>query len=78
MSEELAINLLERLLIRCHEEMPGDQSSPLDPRVLATCQHIAKHLSREPRLDEIAEHVCLSPSRLTQLFRDRMGVSIVR
>jgi len=77
-SEELAINLLERLLIRCHEEMPGFQSRPLDPRVLAACQHIANQLARELTLEEIAEHVCLSPSRLTHLFSAQMGVSITR
>lgn len=77
-SEELAVNLLERLLIRCHEEMPGFQSRPVDPRVQSACQFIANNLSREISLEEIAQHVCLSPSRLAHLFRDQTGVNIVR
>jgi AraC family transcriptional regulator of arabinose operon len=77
-SEELAINLLERLLIRCHEEMPGYQSRSLDARILAACQFVANNLARDTSLDEIAQHVCLSPSRLAHLFRDEMGVNIVR
>ena len=77
-SEELAINGLERLLIRCHEEMPGYQSRPLDARVQAACQFIANNLARELSLEDVAQHVCLSPSRLAHLFRDQLGVNIVR
>ncbi len=77
-SEDLAINLLERLLIRCHEEMPGYRSRVLDPRVQAACQFVCTHLSRNLSLDEIASHVCLSSSRLVHLFREQMGVNILR
>jgi AraC family transcriptional regulator of arabinose operon len=77
-SEDLAINLLERLLIRCHEETPGYRPRVPDPRVHAACQFICAHLARSLSLDEIARHVCLSPSRLVHLFRDQMGVNILR
>ena len=77
-SEELAINLLERLLIRCHEEMPGYRSRLLDARVQAACQFVANNLARELSLEDVAQHVCLSPSRLTHLFRNQLGVNIVR
>lgn len=77
-SEELAINLLERLLIRCHEEMPGFHATPIDPRVQAACLHIADNLATDLSLDDIARHVCLSPSRLTHLFREQMGVNLLR
>lgn len=77
-SEDLAINLLERLLIRCHEEAPGYRERALDPRVQAACQFISTHLTRVITLDEIARHVCLSPSRLVHLFREEMGVNILR
>ena len=77
-SEELAINLLERLLIRCHEESPGFQGRARDTRVQAACQFIANHLSHDIGLDEVARHACLSPSRLGHLFREQTGVSIVR
>lgn len=77
-SEELAINGLERLLIRCHEETPGHPSRPLDARVQAACQFIANNLARELSLDDVARQVCLSPSRLAHLFRDQLGVNILR
>lgn len=77
-SEELAINLLERLLIRSHEETPGFQERPLDPRVQAACQFIANHLDQDLSLEQIAKQACLSPSRLAHVFRTHTGVNIVR
>lgn len=77
-SQELAINLLEQLLLRCHEATPGFQTRPLDARVQAACQYIANNLAQELSLDAIALHVCLSPSRLAHVFREQMGVNIVR
>lgn len=77
-SEELAINLLERLLIRCYEETPENLPKPVDPRIRLTCQYVAKNLAEEINLEDIARHVCLSPSRLAHLFREQMGVNILR
>lgn len=77
-SEDLAINLLERLLIRCTEETPGASARVRDPRIQAVCQHVAKHLQRDLSLQEVARHACLSPSRLAHLFREQTGVSLVR
>ena len=77
-SEELAINLLERLLIRCFEETPEYHDSPVDPRIEEACQYLSKNLAEEINLEKMARHVCLSPSRLAHLFRQEMGVNIVR
>lgn len=77
-SEELAANLLERLLIRCQEESPASEPIVIDRRVHAACVYIANHLARDSSLHEIARHVCLSPSRLAHLFRAQKGVSLVR
>lgn len=77
-AEELAINLLERLLIRCYEEIPDNQPTSVDVRIRATCQFIAKNLASNIGLEEIARHICLSPSRLAHLFREQMGVNILR
>jgi len=77
-SEELAINLLERLLIRCFEETPEYHDSPVDTRIEEACQYLSRNLAEEINLDKMASHVCLSPSRLAHLFREEMGVNIVR
>ena len=77
-SEELAINLLERLLIRCREEAPDFRSRARDERVQAACQYIANNLALDLAQEQVAAHVCLSPSRLAHLFREQTGVSMVR
>ena len=77
-SEELAINLLERLLIRCFQETPENRVTPVDTRIEEACQYLSRNLSEEVNVEEVARHVCLSPSRLAHLFREQMGVNIVR
>jgi AraC family transcriptional regulator, arabinose operon regulatory protein len=77
-SEDLAVNLLERLLIRCHEEAPDFHSRTRDGRVQAACQFIANNLALDLSQDAVAAQVCLSPSRLAHLFREQTGVSMVR
>lgn len=78
MSEQLAMNLLERLLIRCHEVSSLTEYSPIDHRVHEACQILSESLSAEISIEALAERVFLSPSRLAHLFRDQVGVSIVR
>ena len=77
-SEELAINLLERLLIRCFEETPEHANTPIDARIEEACQFLSRNLAEDVTLEDVARHVCLSPSRLAHLFREQMGVNIVR
>ena len=78
MSEQLAMNLLERLLIRCYEVSSLADHAPMDHRILEACQILSASLSAEISIEELAEQVFLSPSRLAHLFREQVGVSIVR
>jgi AraC family transcriptional regulator of arabinose operon len=77
-SQELALNLVERLLIRCHEEQPGSDSRPLDSRIQTACQLLTDQLARDLSLEQVAAEVCLSPSRLAHLFREQIGVNLLR
>ncbi|MEH2921281.1 arabinose operon transcriptional regulator AraC [Samsonia erythrinae] len=77
-SEELGMNLLERLLLRAMEEDPQSPQKIMDPRVIEACQFITSNLAGELRIDEVARHVCLSPSRLAHLFREQVGINILR
>ncbi|QCR36148.1 arabinose operon transcriptional regulator AraC [Nissabacter sp. SGAir0207] len=77
-SEELGMNLLERLLLRAMEEDPQSPQKILDPRVIEACQFITGNLAGELRIEEVARHVCLSPSRLAHLFREQVGINILR
>lgn len=72
------MNLLERLLLRAMEEDPLSPQRIMDPRVIEACQFITGNLAGELRIDEVARHVCLSPSRLAHLFREQVGINILR
>ncbi len=78
LSEELSMNLLERLLLRCMEEDPKNPQKIMDPRIIEACQFITNNMSNTLSVDEIAHHVCLSASRLTHLFREQVGINILR
>jgi len=78
MSEQLAMNLLERLLIRCYEITSLADNAPMDHRILEACQILSASLAAEISIESLAEQVFLSPSRLAHLFREQVGVSIVR
>ncbi len=77
-AEELAMNLLERLLLRAVEEDPRSHQQVRDPRVVEACQYVTSNLAGELKIDEVANHVCLSPSRLAHLFREQMGINLLR
>ena len=52
-SEELALNLLERLLIRCFEETPENSNDPVDPRIEEACQYISRNLASDLTLEDV-------------------------
>ncbi len=51
---------------------------PMDSRVRDACQYISDHLA-DSHFDiaSVAQHVCLSPSRLSHLFRQQLGISVL-
>ncbi len=77
-SELLAINLMEQLLLRRMEAINESLHPPLDNRVRDACQYISDHLA-DSHFDiaSVAQHVCLSPSRLSHLFRQQLGISVL-
>ncbi|TCL03320.1 arabinose operon transcriptional regulator AraC [Sodalis ligni] len=77
--ELLALNLLEQLLLRRMGVLSGSLNLPLDNRVREACQYISDHLT-DNHFDvaSVARHVSLSPSRLFHLFRQQLGVSMLR
>lgn len=77
-SELLAINLLEQLLLRRMAVINESLHPPMDSRVRDACQYISDHLA-DSHFDiaSVAQHVCLSPSRLSHLFRQQLGISVL-
>ncbi len=80
LSADLAFNRLEHILISCARVDRAAQmkNAPIDERVLAACSLISSDLQRSMSVKDIACEVCLSPSRLSHLFRKHVGMGIVQ
>lgn len=77
-SEEMSMCLLEQLLIRCFKLDPANKQRMLDPRILAACHFITDNLNKNHKIADIANHIHISPSRLTHLFAEQMGCSLIK
>lgn len=66
---------LERLINPCQEHPPG---FTLDPRIARAVQLIKADVSCNQSIEFLAEQVGLSVPRLTQLFRQKIGIPIRR
>lgn len=73
---ELGMCLLEQILILAGRA--GGGSAPLDPRIAHAVEWLAARYARAIRLEELAAACGMSPSRLSHLFRDQLGVAPMR
>lgn len=80
LSIDLAFNRLEHILLSAARVDQAARSNPvhMDERVLAACTLITENLHKPLTVAEIADHVCLSPSRLSHLFRKYVGAGPVQ
>lgn len=72
--EALGHNSLELILVLFSQESSIRQ---VDPRVDKVLKYLIDNLHRQIRIEELAELVSLSPSRLSHLFKSVVGRSIV-
>ncbi|AVF34785.1 DNA-binding transcriptional regulator AraC [Rahnella sikkimica] len=77
LSEALAMNALEKLLLHCQQLLPIHNSHQRDPRIHQVCQYLNEHLDRDIKIEELAQRVYLSPSRLAHLFRQELNTTIL-
>ena len=77
-SEAMSMCLLEQLLLKCIKLDPAYSQRLLDPRILEVCHFIAENIGKNYKIEEIAAHIHISPSRLTHLFSEQVGTSIVK
>lgn len=47
-----------------------------DPRIVSAIEYINRHVDRPITLDEVASHVCLSPSRFRHLFSEQTSMGL--
>ncbi|PLR30309.1 arabinose operon transcriptional regulator AraC [Chimaeribacter coloradensis] len=77
LSEALAMNALEKLILRCQQLLPAQPVPACDPRIAAICQYLNENLDQEVKIEALAQRVYLSPSRLAHLFRQELNTTIL-
>lgn len=76
--QEIVQSLLKYLLVKCAAVEKIDVNHHIDSRVLKVCDLISDDLSNNLNIDVLAEKVYLSSSRLSHLFKQSLGVSIIQ
>ncbi|OGV75309.1 MAG: hypothetical protein A3K19_18480 [Lentisphaerae bacterium RIFOXYB12_FULL_65_16] len=71
--EDLAMNLLEGVLLWCDTANPANAQARLDPRIRQALAFICDNYDRRITLAELATCAGLSPSRFSHLFREQTG-----
>lgn len=74
--QQLAFHYLSEifLLLMMHIE---PTHSPLDPRIHEIQQYLNQHYTESIRIEELAQLVCLSASRLSHLYKEQTGETIM-
>ncbi|GAB3279361.1 helix-turn-helix domain-containing protein [Parahaliea aestuarii] len=75
--EELSHNLLEQLILRCRACLPPGYQSQRDARIERAREFIRTHYIEAFSLEDVAQAASLSPSRLSGLFREQCGLSVL-
>lgn len=75
---DLGSCLLEYLLMKCILTEKLDSMPTIDERVLFVCERILANLAKNESIEELANQIYLSSSRLSHLFKTALGVSIVQ
>lgn len=79
LSLELAMNLVERLLLLCSKQNQAPKiAENSDERLLLACKFMTDNLHRHASVEEVAAHANLSASRLMHLFALERGTSVMR
>ncbi len=78
LSEALAMNALERLILACFQLQPVSNHHAHDPRINAVCDYLNDHIDEELKVEKLASMVFLSPSRLAHLFKKIWALPFMR
>lgn len=76
--QALALNVMEHIFILIAQEWEDRrENKPMDPRIAAVMQYLSVRTDQPLRVEDVARHVALSPSRLSHLFKQETGRSIM-
>lgn len=74
--QELAINALEETILLVATHQWREETALLDPRIQLVVRDLMQNYSKPFQLQSMAQRACLSPSRLSHLFKEQVGQSI--
>ena len=74
---QLSLNAMEEILLVLAEMQSRRTGSALDPRVEEIWSYLSQHRKEPHSLERLAARVALSPSRLSHLFKEQVGESIM-
>jgi AraC family transcriptional regulator of arabinose operon len=77
-SVNLTKNLLEQLLIRCKELAPKGDPICRDVRILGAKDYITRNFNKQFSVTMLASEIGLSVARLSSLFKQHTGTTMVR
>jgi AraC family transcriptional regulator of arabinose operon len=72
---DLAMNALEEALIRCAGSATPESRPAPDPRMQRAVRYLALNMAEPFRIENVAAHCGLSPSRFSHLFRESLGTT---
>lgn len=75
LSQALAMNGFEELILRCAEQNPTAERMKWDLRIRKVVEFIEENLAEPLRVEDLARQASLSPSRFAHLFRAELGAS---
>lgn len=76
--ELFAMNALEEALLWLNSLSPSGEESRFDQRIRAAMDYVCEHFDQRPVLQDIAHACGLSPSRLSHLFREQVGLTPIQ
>ncbi|CAG7653637.1 helix-turn-helix domain-containing protein [Paenibacillus allorhizosphaerae] len=71
----LSLNAMEEIVVLLAKNT--QKRGHLDPRIEETLNYISSHLKEQHTIESLAHRVLLSPSRLSHLFREQTGDSVM-
>ncbi|WP_245864389.1 helix-turn-helix domain-containing protein [Paenibacillus donghaensis] len=75
LQDELTMNALEEIVLLVAGMHKVKKT--VDPRIKEILGFLAKHYAEDHHIEDLAHKVCLSPSRLSHLFKEQVGDSII-
>ena len=76
--EAFAMNALEAVLLGCDAHNSVAHTGAGDIRIRRAMDYLDRHLTEKTLIEDVADAVALSPSRLAHLFRDDTGRTVQR